>query len=161
MAIFKNLFVKPLPCIGSPVAGQSVPLSQVNDPTFSHEILGRGVAVLPTDGKVYAPCDACVDVVFPTGHAISLITPAGAEVLMHIGLETVNLHGKHFTVHTAIGSHVKKGQLLLEFDLEALKQDGYDPIIPIVVCNSNLFNVFHIKTGNSVKPGDTLIELDK
>jgi PTS system beta-glucosides-specific IIC component len=161
MAFFKKLFSKSVPVIGSPVAGMCVPITEVSDPTFGHEILGKGVAIRPTDGKVYAPCDATVDMAFETGHAISLLTDYGAEILVHIGLETVSLKGKHFNVHVSTGDIVTKGTLILEFDIDAVAAAGYDTIIPIVVCNSDAFSVIHTFTGKQVVPGDTIIQMDK
>ncbi len=87
MGFFKKLFSMPSDSIYAPVAGEAVPISEVSDPTFGQEILGKGIAIRPTDGKVYAPCDATVDMMFETGHAVSLIADCGAEILIHIGLE--------------------------------------------------------------------------
>ena len=163
MAFFKNLFAKPVNSntICAPVAGECVPLSDVSDPTFSQEILGKGVAIRPANGRICAPCDATVDMVFDTGHAVSLLTDYDAEILMHIGLETLNLKGRHFKVHAAIGDKVTKGSLLIEFDLDAVTAEGYDPITPVVVCNSGDYSVFEVKTGMSVAVGDPIIQLDK
>ena len=130
MGFFKKLFGKPMNEFTAPVAGKAVPVSQVPDPTFAEELLGKGIAIEPTEGKVYAPCDATVDMMFETGHAVSLVADCGAEVLIHVGLETVTLKGKHFTIHAANGDKVKKGDLLIEFDLEAIKAEGFNTITP-------------------------------
>lgn len=146
--------------IYSPMEGEAVAISQVNDPTFSEEILGKGVAVRPTGTQVVAPCDGTVEMMFDTGHAVSLQATNGAEVLIHVGLETVNLKGTHYTVHAANGDKVKKGQLLITFDREAIQADGYDTITPMVICNSDNFSQVEAHTG-PVKPGDPLVTLKK
>ena len=120
----------------APVSGRVVPMSEVNDPTFSQEILGKGVAVVPSEGKVVAPASGEVVVMFETKHAVSIRTEDGAELIIHIGLDTVNLRGEHFTAHVAQGDHVKAGDVLVEFDMEAIKEAGYDVITPIVICNT-------------------------
>lgn len=141
MSIFDKLFAKRSDEIrlGAPVAGAAVPLATVSDPTFGDEILGRGVAIRPADGRVVAPCDATVDLMFDTGHAVSLKADCGAEVLIHVGLETVALQGRHFTVHAKNGDHVTAGQLLIEFDREAIAAEGYDTVTPMVICNTGEF----------------------
>ena len=101
-------------CIGSPCKGKAVALTEVPDPTFSEKILGDGFAVIPSEGKIYAPADGEVTVVFDTLHAITMTTDQGAELLIHIGLDTVTLKGAPFTAHVAAGDHVKKGDLLLD-----------------------------------------------
>ena len=97
-------------CIGSPCKGKAVALTEVPDPTFSEKILGDGFAVIPSEGKIYAPADGEVTVVFDTLHAITMTTDQGAELLIHIGLDTVTLKGAPFTAHVAAGDHVKKGR---------------------------------------------------
>ena len=161
MGFFKKLFGKPMDALCAPVAGNAVPVSQVPDPTFAEELLGKGIAIEPTEGKVFAPCDATVDMMFETGHAVSLIAEFGAEVLIHVGLETVSLKGKHFTVHVANGDKVKKGDLLIEFDLEAIKAEGFNTITPMLVCNSADYGTFKTSVGKAVTNADTVIELAK
>lgn len=147
--------------LGAPMEGECVPLSQVSDPTFSEEILGKGIAIVPTDGRVYAPIDAQVSTVFPTGHAVALTTADGMEILIHIGLDTVKLEGKHFTVKTETGKDVKKGDLLVEADIAAIKEEGYDCITPMLICNSADYASVDGKTGMIVKPGDDCLEVSK
>lgn len=147
--------------ICAPVAGEAVESSQINDPTFGEEMLGKGMAIKPTDTKVYAPFDGTVAMVFDTKHAVSLISENGAEVLIHIGLDTVTLNGAHFTVHTQDGATVKKGDLLIEFDKEAIAKAGFDTIVPVVICNTDDYKEVRRKTGSVVKPGDTVMELVK
>jgi PTS system beta-glucosides-specific IIC component len=160
MGFFKKLFSMPSDSIYAPVAGEAVPISEVSDPTFGQEILGKGIAIRPTDGKVYAPCDATVDMMFETGHAVSLIADCGAEILIHIGLDTVNLKGQHYTVHAQNGDKVKKGQLLIAFDREAVAAAGYDTITPVVVCNSAEYTAFRTYTG-TVTTQSVILELAK
>lgn len=145
----------------APVAGQAVPISEVSDPTFGQEILGKGIAVKPTEGKVLSPCDGKVDMMFETGHAVSLVSDDGAEILIHVGLDTVELKGKHYTIHAHNGDKVKKGQLLIEFDFEAIAAEGYDVITPVVICNSDDYSSIQSHVGKDVVPGDLVLELEK
>ena len=147
--------------IFAPIAGQAVPVSEVPDPTFSSGMLGNGVAIIPTEGRVYAPCDATVDMMFTTGHAVSLVADSGAELLIHVGLETVGLEGKPFTVHVQNGQKVKKGDLMIEVDLEAVKAAGLNTITPVLVCNSDDFGTFKTVTGKDVTNADMVIDLAK
>ena len=161
MGFFKKLFSKPVDELFAPVVGNAVPVTEVPDPTFAEGMLGNGIAILPTEGKVYAPCDASVDTMFETGHAVSLVAPNGAEILIHVGLETVTLKGQHFTIHCKAGDQVKKGDLLIEFDLEAIKAAGFNTITPMLVCNSDDFGTFNTKVGKAVTNADAVIELAK
>lgn len=161
MGFFTNLFKKAPDIICAPVAGRAVSITTVSDPTFGEEILGKGIAIQPSDGKVVAPCDCTVDMMFETGHAVSLIADFGAEILIHVGLDTVNLKGKHYTIHAHSGDKVTKGQLLMEFDVEAVKADGYDVITPVVICNSGDYATFNTHIDQDVGLGDAIIELAK
>ena len=161
MGFFKKLFGKPVDSVYAPIAGKAVAITEVPDPTFAEGMLGNGIAIEPADGKVYAPCDATVDMMFTTGHAVSLVADFGAEILIHVGLETVSLEGKPFTVHVANGDKVKKGQLLMEADLEAIKAAGLPTITPIVICNTDDYPTFNTFVGKAVANGDVVIELAK
>ena len=161
MGFFKKLFGKSMDELCAPVAGKAVPVSEVPDPTFAEGMLGNGIAIEPTVGKVYAPCDATVDTMFETGHAVSLTADCGAEILIHVGLETVTLKGKHFTIHCKNGDKVKKGDLLIEFDLEAIKAEGFNTITPMLVCNSDDYGTFNTNVGKAVTNADVVIELAK
>ena len=161
MSFFKKLFGKPVDSVYAPVAGQAVPITEVPDPTFAEKMLGNGIAIIPSEGKVYAPCDATVDMMFTTGHAVSLIAESGAEILIHVGLETVSLEGKPFEVKVASGDKVKKGQVLMVADLEAIKAAGLNTITPMLVCNSADFATFNTTTGKDVTNADVVIELGK
>ena len=147
--------------IGAPVKGKTVPINQVNDPTFAEEILGKGVATIPEDGNIYAPADGTIDLMFDTLHAFSMTTTDGVELLVHIGLETVALKGEHFTAHKATGDSVKKGDLLISADLEALKGLGIDMITPMVVCNTGDYQSVEPVTGQDVDPGATILTIMK
>ena len=122
--------------IDAPLGGQLIALAAVKDAAFSAGSMGRGVAVAGPEGKVYAPFDGTVEALFPTGHAIGLKSVDGIELLIHVGLDTVNLSGRYFTVHTAAGESVSKGQCLLSFDAEAITAAGYDLTTPLVVTNA-------------------------
>ncbi|BDR56956.1 beta-glucoside-specific PTS transporter subunit IIABC [Xylocopilactobacillus apis] len=126
--------------IYAPLTGDLVNLTEVSDQTFSKKLLGDGVAIVPNNGKVVAPFDGEVVTVFPTKHAIGLKSDTGVELLIHIGLDTVNLEGKPFTSHIKDGDRVKKGQLLMDVDLEAIKKAGYEVTTPIVITNTGDFS---------------------
>lgn len=111
-------------------------MTTVHDDVFSKLVLGDGIAVKPSDGKVYAPVTGIVRVAYPTGHAVGLASDDGEEVLIHIGIDTVNLEGKHFKMHVAQGMRVKKGDLLVDFDEAAISAAGYDTTVMMVVTKS-------------------------
>lgn len=146
--------------LGSPLKGKAVPLTEVSDATFSEGMLGQGAAVIPTEGKVFAPAAGTVTMVFETLHALSLTTEFGAEVLIHVGLDTVQMKGDGFKAHVQAGDTVKKGDLLLEVDLEKVKTAGYDTITPIVICNTDTFASVEGLTGKEVVPGDDILAIE-
>lgn len=121
--------------IDCPVSGNAMLLTEVKDEIFAGEILGKGFAVIPEEGKVYAPFDGTVDMIADTKHALGLKSDNGIELLIHVGLNTVELNGEGFTVYAKQGQQIKKGQLLMEFDLEQLKNAGYDTTVPVIVTN--------------------------
>ena len=132
----------------SPLEGTAIALSEVKDETFASGVLGKGMAVIPTKGEVKAPCDATVSMVFDTKHAIGLATDDGLEILIHIGLNTVELEGKYYTVHVSDGDEVKKGQTLITFDMDKIKEAGYDTTTPVIVTNSDDFaEVVQLRAG--------------
>lgn len=147
--------------IGAPVEGEAVPSSEISDPTFGEEMLGKGMAIKPSVGKVYAPVDGTIAMVFDTKHAISMTSDEGAEILIHVGLDTVSLKGGPFTAHVAADQKVKKGDLLLDFDMEAIKAAGLDTITPVIICNSDDYKDIKRFTGKQVKTGDDIMELVK
>ena len=144
--------------IGSPIEGKAVAISEVSDPTFGQEILGKGMAVIPTVGKVVAPVDGRIEMIFDTKHAISM---KRAELLIHIGLDTVNLKGEPFTAHVSAGQEVKAGDLMLEFDIEAIKAAGLEIISPVVVCNTPDYKEVKVEAGKHVKVLDEVMTLVK
>lgn len=161
MKILQNLFAKGSAVVGSPVAGSLVSIKEVSDPTFGEEILGKGAAIIPSSNQIYAPIDGKVATVFPTGHAVAITGQDGTEVLIHVGLDTVKLNGEHFTIHVESDQEVKKGDLLLEADLEQIKAAGYDIITPVVICNSDEFSEIVAEPSKDVAPGDDILRLRK
>ncbi|WP_024294000.1 beta-glucoside-specific PTS transporter subunit IIABC [Lacrimispora indolis] len=145
--------------LASPLKGKVMQLDQIEDAAFSSGALGRGVAVLPEEGVLYAPADGTVTALFPTGHAIGMVSEEGAEVLIHVGMDTVRLEGKGFTVLTAVGDHVKKGQELLRFDVEAIREAGYSLVTPVLVSNADTFTDVIATDDGEVDPGDALITI--
>lgn len=143
----------------SPLAGTVISLSEVQDQTFAAGLLGQGVAVVPTGDKVVAPADCKVEAVFPTGHAVALHTNDGLDVLIHIGLDTVKLDGRHFDVRASVGQAVKRGDVLIEFDRAAIQQEGFDVTAPILVCNAVEFASIKGNVGASVSALDELISV--
>ncbi len=140
----------------SPLNGELVELAKVPDATFADGILGQGVAILPSEGRLYSPVDATVASVFDTKHAISLVTDSGAEMLIHVGLETVALNGKHFSPKVKDGDRVKAGDLLLEFDLDAIKKE-YKTFTPVLVTNADDFaSIDVVRTSGPVRVGEPI-----
>lgn len=162
MKLFQNLFAKSNGMsLAAPAAGKLVSIKKVSDPTFGEEVLGRGVALIPSEGRFYAPADGTVTTIFPTGHAAAITTDEGAEILIHIGLDTVKLNGKHFKIIAEEGQKVKTGDLLIEADLEQIKAEGYDIITPVVICNSDEFSEIMPEDDKEVASGDTIMVLKK
>lgn len=122
--------------IASPLKGKIVKLENVEDASFSKGLLGKGVAILPSEGKLVAPCDGIVTTLFPTGHAIGIMSEEGYQILIHVGTDTVQLNGQHFTKKIEQGASVKKGDVLVEFDIDAITQKGYSVITPIIITNT-------------------------
>lgn len=147
--------------IAAAVKGECIPISEVADPTFAEEILGKGIAIKPSDGKVYAPADGVISSVFPTGHAVGMTTSDGVELLIHVGLDTVQLKGQFFKVTAEADQQVKKGDLLLEADIEEISKAGYDTVTPMIVCNSADFSKVECKTEGMVSAGDEVITCEK
>lgn len=145
--------------LAAPMKGKAVDLSEVNDPTFSECMLGKGMAVIPTDGKVYAPADGEISLVFDTLHAVSMTTDDGVEILIHVGLDTVMLKGEGYTSHVTTGDKVKRGDLLLTADLDAIKAGGYDVITPLIVCNTDDYAEVEGVGSSEVEIGDDLVAI--
>ena len=141
--------------------GTVVPLADVKDEAFASGVLGDGIAIEPSDGELVAPADGEISSTFETHHAVGMTTADGAELLMHIGIDTVKLGGKNFTYLVNEGDKVKKGQPLIRFELEAIKAEGYPVTTPVIVCNTDDYAAVEAKAGGTVKQGDALLELKR
>lgn len=144
----------------SPLAGELLPLSEVKDEVFSSGAMGEGVAVEPSEGVLHAPADGKVVMTFPTGHAIGMKTSDGAEILMHIGMDTVNLQGHGFETLVAKGDEVKAGDELVKFDIDAIHAKGYVVTTPIVVTNSKDYEKITVVSQGKVKVGQEILDLE-
>lgn len=143
----------------SPLKGDVIALSEVKDEAFSTGALGQGLAIVPSEGKLYAPCDGEITTFFPTGHAIGITTEKGAEILMHVGMDTVKLDGDGFTPKKQQGDKVKKGELLLEFDIEKIKEAGLETTTPVIITNSDDYSDVAVTEPKTVNPGDEIVNL--
>ncbi len=139
--------------------GTVVPLAEVKDEAFASGALGDGIAIEPTDGELVAPADGEISSTFETHHAVGMTTTDGAELLMHIGIDTVKLGGKHFTYLVNEGDKVKKGQPLIRFELEEIRKAGYPLTTPLIVCNTDEYAAVTAKASGSIKQGEALLEL--
>jgi PTS system D-glucosamine-specific IIC component len=145
--------------IVTPVNGEIRPICEVNDPAFASEIIGKGIAVMPEDGMVYAPFDGTVITIFSTLHALCLLSDQGVELLIHIGINTVRLNGAYFKAYVNPGDKIKKGELMLEYDLKKLQEIGYDTVVPIVITNSDHYKDISYTQNPKVRKGDIIIEI--
>lgn len=143
--------------IYSPINGRIIPLTEVNDETFAGEVLGQGLAIIPKEGKVYAPCDGKVETVFDTKHAIGLTSEDGVELLIHVGINTVELGGKYYETHVEEGNQVKAGDLLISFEPEKIKKAGFDITTPLIVTNSDDYEEIKTETTGNVKVLDKVL----
>lgn len=141
----------------SPLSGNAIALENVNDPTFASGALGKGVAVVPSEGKVYAPFDGILDLLYDTKHALGMTSSDGIELLVHVGLNTVELDGKYYTAHAKSGDTIKKGQLLLEFDISKIKEAGYDIMTPVIVTNADNYKEAAVVKNGRVKAAEKAI----
>ena len=148
--------------IYSPMSGKVNLLSEVKDPTFASELMGKGIAIIPTVGQAVAPDNGEVVSLFRTKHAIGFQTESGAEILIHIGIDTVKLDGQHFEAHVEAGSKVKKGDLLVSFDIEAIKQAGFEVTTPIIITNSDSYqDIQCIFKQDNIQSGEALLALSQ
>ncbi|WP_340015275.1 beta-glucoside-specific PTS transporter subunit IIABC [Paenibacillus sp. FSL K6-1318] len=146
--------------IVSPMTGEIKPISEVEDQAFAQELMGKGIAIVPTDGKVYAPFDGVVEALYRTKHAIGLKAANGVEILIHIGVDTVSLKGKYFNAHIEQGQTIKAGDLLVEFDPEGITSAGYNTITSIVVTNMQQYgDVLTTATSGPIRESEALIKL--
>lgn len=143
----------------SPLSGTAIAMTEVSDPVFASECMGRGIAIVPDEGTLYAPADGTVTVLADTGHAVGMKTDAGTEVLMHIGIDTVTLEGKPFTARVKLGDHVTAGQPLMDIDLEYIRAQGLDTVTPVIVTNTADYASVEALTDGPVKPGDPVVSV--
>lgn len=141
------------------MSGEAVPLENTGDEAFSGKILGDGIAVEPSEGRLYAPCDGTVVSVADTLHAVNIVSNNGCELLLHIGIDTVKLNGRGFNAHVKNGDTVKKGELLISFELELLKAEGYNTVTPMIICNTDDYTATETLQRGHVEKGDKLIRL--
>ena len=145
----------------APVKGKPVPLSSVNDPTFAEEIVGKGAAVVPEDGNFVSPVKGTVQTVFGTRHAIGIVSDTGVELLIHVGLDTVNLNGKYYEALVKDDDAVEVGTPILKVNLEGIKSEGYDIITPVIVTNTmDCGEVIAVSEGD-IMPQETIIKVMK
>lgn len=145
--------------IGSPLQGKVVSLSEIGDPLFATETVGKGIAIKPEIGKVISPVNGVITTLFPTGHAIGITTDGGAEMLIFIGVDTIKLNGEYFTTYVSQGDQVKEGDLLIEFDIEKIQAAGYETITPIVITNTEEYLDIKTTESTSVKSNDSHLKV--
>lgn len=143
----------------APMTGKIIPIGEVEDEAFSTRALGDGIAIEPSEGKLYAPCNGEVSMLFQTKHAINIVSEGGAEILLHIGIDTVKLYGKYFEAHVKDGDKFKKGDLLISFDMEGIRREGYKLSTPMIVCNTTDYESVKAVAKGNVKHGDRVLEL--
>ncbi len=143
----------------APLGGKIVSLSEVGDPTFSEEILGRGVAIVPENGIVTSPADGVISSIPDTRHAIMLTSDCGAEILIHVGIDTVELGGKPYRTFVKVGDRVKVGDPLIEFDAESIRKANYDLTTPIIITNSERYKEIR-PLSDSAEPKDPFLVLE-
>lgn len=143
--------------IFSPVKGKSVSLDSIEDATFKSEVLGKTFVIYPEEGKVFSPCNGVISSLFPTGHAIGIRGNCGEEILIHIGIDTVQMEGKGFAANIKEGDLVKKGDLLIEFDIEEIKRNGFSPDVFVVMTNSDQYNELEVTAKNEITTSDIVI----
>ena len=153
----ENYDLKEKNTIYSPLTGEVIPLSEVNDLAFSSGSMGEGCAIIPENGQVSAPFDGTVVAIFPTKHAIGLKSNDGIEILIHIGLDTVNDQGKEFTSKVKMGDTIVRGQILIEFNMQALKDKGYDLTTPIIITEGGKVN--ECSENTKIQSGNILLNL--
>lgn len=145
--------------ITAPMSGEIVPLEQVNDKVFSSGVVGDGLAIRPDGNQVFSPVDGTISATFDSGHALQILSSCGAEVLIHVGLDTVQLNGEHYRIHVRESQQVKRGDLLLEFDREAIEKAGYDTITPVIVANADSYHQLQKQTQSQARVGEMLLSL--
>ena len=146
--------------IAAPVSGETVTLENVPDDVFSKGILGKGIAIIPNEGEIYAPVSGIITSFFPTSHAIGITTAEGLELLIHVGINTVNLGGAGFETGVSKGVKVKKGSLMLKIDIQNIKRCGYNIVTPIIICNPDKFKDITYIAEGEVNKGDVIMRIE-
>lgn len=143
----------------APIKGEVIPLKEVEDEVFSSELMGKGAAIKPEEGKVYAPFDGTVESIFDTKHAMGLKSDDGVELLIHVGMDTVKLNGEPFELKTEAGKKISKGDLLLEFDMKKIEDAGLPLVTPVIVSNTDDYTDVLAYPNEKVEPGDALLSV--
>ncbi|NLP35501.1 MAG: PTS glucose transporter subunit IIA [Clostridiales bacterium] len=145
----------------SPIKGEIRDITEVSDITFRDKLLGEGIAIWPETGRVVAPVDGTIATMFITKHACTIVSDQGVEILIHVGLDTVNLKGEYYKSYVKDGDKVKAGDLILEFDMDRIKEAGYDLITPVVICNSATYSKVETITGKKAEELDVIMQIAK
>lgn len=145
--------------IVSPVKGKLISIKEVPDVTFSEEMVGKGMAIIPEENEIYSPVEGKITTVFITGHAVGITTKEGIDLLIHIGMDTVNLKGEGFEVKVKDGKHIKPGDLLLVVDFDKLKEKGYSLETPVIICNPDQFKKITCINPGNVEKGDVIMKV--
>ncbi len=145
----------------SPAEGKAIPLSEVNDEAFAQEILGKGMAVIPSKGQILAPVSGRIENVTDSKHAVNILSDEGAQIIVHVGLDTVKLGGECFDVKVREGDHVNVGDLLLTADIEEIRKRGFDTVTPVIVCNPEDFGELKPLASGKTAAGQTLYRFSK
>lgn len=142
------------------MSGEVIPLEKVPDEAFASKALGDGAAIEPSEGKLYAPCDGTVEMVFDTKHAVNILSGDGCEILLHIGIDTVKLGGKFFESHVETGQKIKRGDLLISFDIDGIRNSGYNTTTAMVVCNTDDYNSVKLTSSGRIAAGEQIIKIN-
>ena len=142
------------------LSGTVIPLSEVEDEAFSTEVLGKGAAIEPNSNKLFSPCDGTIAMIFDTNHAVNILSDDGCEILLHIGIDTVELKGRYFTPHVKNGQAVKKGDLLISFDADGIRSAGFKLTTPMIICNSDDYINVKCIASDEINSGTGFIEIE-
>lgn len=145
--------------ITSPVNGELIDVTTLDDAVFSQCMMGKSIAVNPIDNKIVSPVEGTVELVFETSHAIGLKSKDGVEILLHLGIDTVQLKGKHFQVSVKQGDHIKQGQMLVQYDIEKIKEEGYNPVAILIITNSDQWSDILYESPKKVTIEDKVMEI--
>ena len=144
----------------APITGKAIPLAQVPDPTFAENLVGDGGAIDPTEGLLVSPCDGTVEMIFPTGHALALSTKQGVEILLHLGIDTVEMKGNGFEKLVEQGANVKEGQPLIRFNLDTIRAAGKAPVSPVLITNVEVTKSIAPASGNLIAGETTFLTVE-